>query len=290
MRGKKVGFDLDSGQCELLLAFENAASLSELSRMISRDVSVVSRQLQRLAETAPVIEKSSGRWRLTELGKQMNRWSKGAMMEQERILQQQGALRFSSRELPGWIDDSALILVGVQEGFDDPIWGRRNNPKAEENISTLLRQWRKSGRFIAHAKHESLSPLSPLRADTSGSRFKSIATPSEGELVIKKSVNSAFGGGELEKTLTQKGVSTLVVAGFSTNHCVDATARAASDLGFRVYVVSDATVSFERIGPDGKFFSAEEIHSVVMANLHQEFALVARTGDLLAVPHHIDEN
>src|SRR5438067_1225973 len=92
-------FLLDSSQCELLLAFEESKSLSELATRLARDISVISRQLQRLAETAPVIEKSQGRWRTTELGRQVNRWSRMAMREQGKILRQASALRFSETEL-----------------------------------------------------------------------------------------------------------------------------------------------------------------------------------------------
>lgn len=53
----------------------------------------------------------------------------------------------------------------------------------------------------------------------------------EGGLVVKKGVNSAFSGTELEGLLKGKGVRTLVVAGLTTDHCVSTTVRMAGSLG-----------------------------------------------------------
>jgi nicotinamidase-related amidase len=75
---------------------------------------------------------------------------------------------------------------------------------------------------------------------------------------------------------------TLVIAGFTLNHCVDATVRAATDLGFAVYLAADATVSFERMGPRGTPISADVLHAASLACLSQEFAVVVDTSDLLA--------
>jgi nicotinamidase-related amidase len=43
------------------------------------------------------------------------------------------------------VDRSALIVVDVQRGFDDPVWGPRNNPASEANIATLIEAWRERG-------------------------------------------------------------------------------------------------------------------------------------------------
>jgi nicotinamidase-related amidase len=56
----------------------------------------------------------------------------------------------------------------------------------------------------------------------------------------------------------------------------------AGNLGFETYVVSDATATFDRVGPDGTRHPAEEVHAISLANLHEEFATVIDTATLLS--------
>lgn len=120
--------------------------------------------------------------------------------------------------------NAALLLIDVQQGCDDPSWGLRNNPDAEQNIALLLDKWRSSGRPVLHVRQDSRIAASPLRAGSPGNIFKPETAPVEGELVYPKSVNSAFIGKSLEQDLTARGISTLVIVGLTTNHCVSTTA------------------------------------------------------------------
>jgi len=81
---------------------------------------------------------------------------------------------------------TALLLIDVQQGFDDPRWGARNNPDAERRIADLLAAWRATGRPVIHAQHQSLEPRSPLREGTPGHAFKAEALPRAGEPVFRK--------------------------------------------------------------------------------------------------------
>jgi nicotinamidase-related amidase len=177
--------------------------------------------------------------------------------------------------------NTALIIIDVQKGFDEPVWGKRNNLGAEENIAKLLATWRRTGRPILHIQHLSRQPASSLRPNYSGSDFKSSVQPQQGEPIIQKHVNSAFIGTDLEARLRQSELNTLVIVGLTTDHCVSTTTRMAGNLGFDTYVVSDATATFDRTGPDGKYYSAEDIHSISLTSLHEEFATVVDTNTLL---------
>jgi nicotinamidase-related amidase len=176
----------------------------------------------------------------------------------------------------------ALLLVDVQQGLDDPRWGGRNNPEAEQRIADLLAAWREANRPVIHVQHLSLEPQSPLRRDRPGHVFKPEALPMAGEPVFQKHVNSAFTGTGLEAHLRTHGIEQLVVAGITTDHCVSATVRMAGNLGFAVTVAGDACATFERQGPDGSHYSAELMHRVTLASLHGEFATVRSTREILA--------
>lgn len=177
--------------------------------------------------------------------------------------------------------DAALIIIDVQVGFDGPEWGQRNNPEAEANIARLLDAWRRTGRLIFHVKHDSLNADSSLRPDSSGNQIKAVVWPREDEPLVRKSVNSAFIGTDLEVRLRDAGVHAVVLTGLTTNHCVETTARMAGNLGFDTYFVWDATATFDRTGPDGRWHSADDILSVTLANLHDEFATIVATDTVL---------
>ncbi len=178
--------------------------------------------------------------------------------------------------------NAALILVDIQQGFDDPSWGPRNNPDAETNAGRLLAVWRETGRPLVHIQHRSILPDSALRPGQSGAEFKSMVAPDEGEPVLAKSVNSAFIDTGLEEYLRDLAIDRVVVVGLTTNHCVETTTRMAGNLGFNPILVSDATATFDRVGPDGVIWPAATLHAVTLANLNGEFAEIATTSDLLA--------
>ncbi len=176
----------------------------------------------------------------------------------------------------------ALLIIDVQQGMDDPQCGARNNPEAEQRIDALLAAWRQAGWPVLHVQHMSLEPDSPLRAGAPGNAFKPEAMPLDGEPVLQKTVNSAFIGTPLEDHLRREGIESIVIAGMTTDHCVSTTARMAENLGFDVVVVEDATATFERRGPDGIRYSAEQMHRVALASLNDGFASVQSTADVLS--------
>lgn len=177
--------------------------------------------------------------------------------------------------------NAALIVIDVQQGFDEPVWGQRNNPAAETNIGRLLDSWRRTGRPIVHIKHDSRNPDSPLHPSSPGNAIKEAVCPLDNEPVIRKSVNSAFIGTDLEQRLHEAGVKTVVLTGMTTNHCVETTARMAGNLGFETYFVYDATATFDRAGPDGRRYSADEVGAMTLVNLQGEFATIVTTDALL---------
>lgn len=177
---------------------------------------------------------------------------------------------------------TALLVIDVQKGLDDPRLGARNNPDAEQRIADLLAAWRATGRPVIHVQHMSLEPNSPLREGLPGNAIKDEAMPIDGEPLFRKNVNSAFIGTDLEEHLRANGIESLVMVGLTTDHCISSTARMAGNLGFNVTVVGDATATHERRGPDGTHYSADIMHGAALASLHGEFATVRSADDILS--------
>lgn len=179
--------------------------------------------------------------------------------------------------------NAVLIVIDVQQAFNEPRWGQRNNPEAEATIATLLGAWRRSERPIIHVHHHSSHAEGLFHPDRPGAQVKPEALPLPGEPVLFKNVNSSFIGTTLEQDLRTRGADTLVVVGITTDHCVSTTARMSGNFGFHTYLVADATATFERRGPSGRHFSAQDMHDTALASVHGEFATVLDSAELLAL-------
>jgi nicotinamidase-related amidase len=170
----------------------------------------------------------------------------------------------------------ALMLVDIQKGFDDLVYwgGQRNNPNAELRASELLKIWRAYGLPVFYNQHCSANPVSPLHQTNTGNAFSDYVLPIAGETIIQKNVNSAFIGTNLQELLDEAKITTLVIVGLTTDHCISTTTRMAGNLGYKTFLVADATAAFNKKGIDGERYPAELIHETALASLHEEFATV----------------
>ena len=180
---------------------------------------------------------------------------------------------------------AALLIIDVQKAIDaayHALEGPRNNPDAEQNIARLLAVWRRDKRPVIHIRHDSTFPASAYRPGQHGNEFKDEVAPAAGETDIPKRTNSAFIGTGLEHHLREFGLETLVVTGVSTNNSVEATVRMAGNLGFKTYLVADACFTFARRDFNGRLRTADEVHSMSLANLDGEYCTVLDVATVLA--------
>lgn len=182
--------------------------------------------------------------------------------------------------------NTALVIIDVQRAIDEAFWsqhGPRNNPAAEQNMAVLLKHWRDTKRPVFHIRHDSVNADSTYAPGVETHAFKSEVMPLSGEAIIGKAANSAFIGTELEQTLRNLRIDSLVMMGVITNNSVEATVRHAGNLGFTTYLIEDACFTFAFPDYSGNLRSAQEVHDMSLANMDGEYCQVITTAQVLGV-------
>lgn len=277
---KRLRFFLSSDQLELLLAFEESTGLNDLADKMAKDPSVISRNLQRIAENISVIEKVRGRWELTSLGQQTNELTKTYLKTQHELLFDN--LKKSETAKHSFIENAALVIVNAQNGLLDETQAGRSNTEAEKNIENILSFWRKNKKAVFYAKHISQKPESMFYRHSPKCEILESLKPLENETVVEKTESSAFVKTTLQKYLNDLNVTNLVIVGFTAHECVAATARDSAALGFTTYVVENATATFDMRDPFGKLIKADKVHRLTMTNINALYAKVIETSEILS--------
>ncbi|MDM0020880.1 N-carbamoylsarcosine amidohydrolase [Variovorax saccharolyticus] len=184
-----------------------------------------------------------------------------------------------------------LLIVDFVNGFADPaVFGGGNIPAAIDRTVGLLRAARERGWAVAHSRivyaddgadHNIFSLKVPAMLTLKEREHRSAIVPelapAAGELVVRKTVPSAFFGTPLTQWLTQRGVQTLLVAGAVTSGCVRASVVDAMSWGFRPVVLSDC-VGDRAIAPhDASLFDMAQKYAAVMTR-DEALALAADGG------------
>jgi nicotinamidase-related amidase len=101
------------------------------------------------------------------------------------------------------------------------------------------------------------------------------------DAVFHKHRHSALVGSGLPVWLTERGIRRLIVSGIRTEQCCETTTRHASDQGFDVDFVSEATLTFAMTARDGRVWSAAEIKARTELVLADRFARIATVEQAL---------
>lgn len=162
----------------------------------------------------------------------------------------------------------ALLIIDVQNDYFAGGTHTLYEPEiAGENAGKLLKNARKNDLEIIHIQHIAVNEGADFfLPNTFGAAINDCVTPIEGEKIVVKNYPNSFRETELLKYLQDKNISELVVCGMMTDVCVDATVRAAMDLGFTTTVIGDACATENR-ELYGKTVEAKNIHSGYLAGL-----------------------
>lgn len=168
----------------------------------------------------------------------------------------------------------ALMIIDQQQGIDSPRLGQRNNTQAQAIMLSLLSRWRQHQWPVIHVRHKSQEPNSVFWPQQPGYEFKPEFTPNAAEILITKSVPCAFINTDLAQQLRERNIQQIAITGASTNNSIEASARTAGMLGFKVQVIEDACFAFAKTDYFGTRRTAEEVHAMSLANLQGEYAEV----------------
>ncbi|MFE1291069.1 cysteine hydrolase family protein [Streptomyces sp. NPDC058751] len=190
----------------------------------------------------------------------------------------------------------ALIVIDVQESFRaHPLWETISNPKITHQVDRLVRLARRAGDTVVWVLHSDPGSGGVFDPALGHVRLMDELRREDGEPLVHKTSHNAFTTTNLQQLLTERGVRELTVCGIRTEQCVETTTRLASDLGYRVTFVTDATAtnpvphrdapagqSTAELLADPRTLGADEIIRRTEYALAGRFATIATVDELEA--------
>jgi len=177
---------------------------------------------------------------------------------------------------------TALLLVDIQ---NDYFTGGRmplhEIDRAAENAARLLAHFRDTNQKVFHIQHTWEDPLAPFFvAGTPGAATHESVAPLANEPVIVKHFPNSFRESQLQDELQRAGIDRLAICGAMSHMCIDATTRAAADLGFDCVVAHDACAT-TNVEFGNQKVTAPDVHAAYMSALGFAYAKVLPTKEAL---------
>ncbi len=177
----------------------------------------------------------------------------------------------------------ALVVVDLQRDyFPGGNMELVGVEKAAENARLLLSAFRDKGLTVVHVQHLSARPNATFfLPGTKGAEIHEMVAPIPGESVVTKNYPNSFRDTNLLAVLKATGTDSLVLCGAMSHMCIDATTRAAFDLGFRCIVAEDACATRDLVFQD-RTVKAADVHASFMAALSMPYAQVLTAKETMA--------
>ncbi|MEV4756117.1 isochorismatase family protein [Micromonospora sp. NPDC049559] len=193
---------------------------------------------------------------------------------------------------------SALIVIDVQESFHRrELWSANSNPDLVDQVNRLVGAARAADDLVVWVLHSEPGSGGPFDPAHGGVRLMDGLQAHEGEPTLTKTSHNAFTTTNLQQLLTVRGIRRLAVCGIRTEQCCETTARIASDLGFEVDFVTDATATnpiphrdapadrtVAEILADPRTLGTDEIIARTEYALAGRFATIRTVAELTGVP------
>ncbi len=177
---------------------------------------------------------------------------------------------------------TGLILVDIQ---NDYFPGGRMElvgmEAAGKNAKQLLALFRKNKWPTFHIQHVAPSEKAPFfRPDTAGAEIHQSVAPEADDKVIQKHFPNSFRETLLTEALKSNDVEQVVICGAMSHMCIDATTRAAADLGFKCTLIHNACATRDLVFGDEKI-AAATVHGAFMAALGGAYAKVQNLDEYM---------
>ena len=178
--------------------------------------------------------------------------------------------------------DDLLLLVDLQnEYFPGGNMELVGIEDASARAQILLQGFRNARLPVIHVKHISAHPgETSFLPGTAGAEIHHMVAPQEDEIVIQKNFPNGFRGTSLLEMLKAEATRNLVICGAMSHMCIDATTRAAFDLGFDCIVAEDACATRD-LAFKSKTIKASDVHASFMAALSDSYANVISTQEII---------
>lgn len=178
--------------------------------------------------------------------------------------------------------DTALLLIDIQNDyFPGGAMECHNSLSAGENAGKILAYARKNRILPIHVRHIATRPGATFfLPETYGSEISPLVTPGDQEQVIVKHFPNSFRDTDLSGILQKNRITTLIIEGMMTHMCIDATTRAATDLGYRCILVHDACATRD-LEVLGETIPAGMVHASFIAALSGSGAGIVSTEEMM---------
>ena len=175
---------------------------------------------------------------------------------------------------PPNLAQSVVIVIDAQREYVDGALPLAGVDQALVEIAQLLERARSAGTPVIHVKHRGRAG-GAFDPDATRGDIVAQAAPAGAEPVIEKLLPNAFSGTDLKTQLEALGHKELILAGFMTHLCIEATARSALDHGFKANVIASATATRDLPDPTSEgTLAAAEVQRNALAALSDRFALI----------------
>ena len=179
---------------------------------------------------------------------------------------------------------TCLIVIDVQESFRHrPFFTERDLPAYLQAQNALIDGCVAQGIPVLRVFHSDGPEVAENPFSQASGQVRALdgLAPFEAAATFTKSRHSALVGTGLDVWLTRHGIQRLIISGIRTEQCCETTTRHASDEGWTVDYVTEATLTFDMTTPAGERLSAAQIRERTETVLAGRFATIRRVEELV---------